>query len=101
MRTIIFPGPQASVQIVATGQVAERGKPIDVDDVVAAQLLEQGWLAEGDEPDGTTIDAIVAWVAGDALRAAAQIEAENARPNPRPKLLTALAAVTNNKSEED
>lgn len=36
-----YVGPFPSVEIAATGQVAERGKTIEVDDTLAKTLLKQ------------------------------------------------------------
>ena len=39
-----YNGPSDAVNILATGQRAEKGKPIDItDEAVAASLIEQGW----------------------------------------------------------
>lgn len=41
---LTYPGPADAVNILATGQRAERGKPIDITDkAVAVSLIEQGW----------------------------------------------------------
>lgn len=40
---VVYKGRHPAVVIAATGQRAERGKPVDVRDDVAASLLEQGW----------------------------------------------------------
>lgn len=41
---LIYPGPSAAVTLLATGQTAERGVPIDIPDVdVGLSLVAQGW----------------------------------------------------------
>ena len=40
---VIYPGPSAAVTILATGQQAERGKPVDVPAKAGRNLVAQGW----------------------------------------------------------
>lgn len=41
---LTYNGPADAVNLLATGQRAERGKPIDItDEATAASLIEQGW----------------------------------------------------------
>lgn len=41
---LTYNGPSDAVNLLATGQRAEKGKPIDITDpAVAASLIEQGW----------------------------------------------------------
>lgn len=43
---LIYPGPADEVKILATGQVATRGKALDVTDVdVGLSLIAQGWTS--------------------------------------------------------
>lgn len=43
MKSIVYGGPIDAVEIAATGQVAERGVPVEVRDDIADNLIEQGW----------------------------------------------------------
>jgi hypothetical protein len=44
---VIYKGPHERVRIAATGQLAENGKPLDVDPDLGRSLLEQtdAWAA--------------------------------------------------------
>ena len=48
---ITYQGPFDEVQIAATGQIAEQGKPIEVDDDIAENLVEQDcWKKSTSKP---------------------------------------------------
>lgn len=38
---VVYDGPFEAVEVPEAGIVAERGKPVDVDEEIAARLLEQ------------------------------------------------------------
>jgi hypothetical protein len=40
---LTYPGPFEGVTVLATGQKAKRGTPIEIPDDIAASLLDQGW----------------------------------------------------------
>lgn len=40
---VTYQGPFAAVEIAATRQIAEKGKPVDVPVDVGASLVKQGW----------------------------------------------------------
>lgn len=47
---VIYPGPSEAVRILATGQVATRGEPVDVPATLGRQLVRQGWEKPADPP---------------------------------------------------
>ena len=48
---IVYEGPLEAVEIAATGQIAERGEPLDVEPGLAAQLVEQADWTDPNAPD--------------------------------------------------
>lgn len=77
---------------IATGETVEAGGTAEVPDDVGESLIEQGWTkARGVKPP--TIAEVVADVGDDPVKAQAEIEAEQARDQPRPTLIDKLTAV--------
>lgn len=103
---LTYPGPHAHVLVAAIPAQVERGGTLEVDGDLAAQLIEQGWLAATDRPDGNSVAAILTWVDGDAVRAASQLEAETSKGDKaRASLVEQLTEIINpasaDTSEED
>ena len=53
---LTYTGPFEAVRLLATGELIQRGTPVEVDDLLAVQLQEQGWepVAEKKAPKATT-----------------------------------------------
>lgn len=75
------------------GTRVDRGKSADVDDELAADLLDQGWVEASSAP--ASVADVLAEVGDDPVKAAAALAVEEGQANPRPTLtkkLTAIAA---------
>jgi len=58
---LTYPGPFEGVTVLATGQKAKRGVPVEIDDdAVAASLVEQGWEIPKPKKSTTTTEAVKA-----------------------------------------
>lgn len=52
-KAIVYGGPSLAVEIAETGEVAERGTPLDVETSVADRLLQQGNWTEAKPAEST------------------------------------------------
>ncbi|MBP7596808.1 MAG: hypothetical protein KA755_14310 [Candidatus Microthrix sp.] len=76
---------------LADGTRAVRGKPVEVDDVLGADLVDQGWVEASTVVD--TVADVLAEVGDDPVKAAAALAVEEGQANPRPTLTKKLAAI--------
>lgn len=104
---VTYPGPHEAVTLPGHDLVVERGESVDVDDKVGAQLVKQGWLGDGNEPEKDTVAGVLDWVDGDPAKAASALALENAKGDKaRTSLVDALTDLIptsgpSNESEED
>lgn len=88
--------PQQTVTVAA--ERVPLGGTVEVDEATAASLEEQGWTVTSSK--APTIDEVLDAVGTDAAAAAQAIADEQARPKPRPTLISRLEAIVTDNTKE-
>lgn len=104
---VTYPGPHDAVTIPRCDVTVDRGESVEVDDDLGAQLVQQGWLGDGNEPAKDTVSGVLEWVDGDPAKAASALALEKSKGDKaRTSLVDALndlipTSGVSNESEED